>query len=128
MGRKISEERKVIHNQWRQRIKSWESSGLSQAKFCIENELNLRNFQYWKRKFKELQASIVVKQNNGSALSAGRSVKIVQVKQEQFFENRFQSSSIKVSMKINIRDMSIDLDNSFSDEALLRLIKVLRTA
>ena len=124
---KISEERKKIHEQWRQGISAWEASGLSQTKFCIENELNLRNFQYWKRKFKESQKSIVAKPNDRATLSADRPVKIVQVQQEQFFKKRFQSPSI-MSMKINIRDVSIDLDNSFCDEALLRLIRVLRTA
>jgi len=124
---KISEERKKIHEQWRQGISAWEASGLSQTKFCIENELNLRNFQYWKRKFKESENSIAIKKNDIADLSADKSVKIVQVQQEQFFKNRFQSPSI-MSMKINIRDVSIDLDNSFCDEALLRLIRVLRTA
>ena len=120
MSRKISEARKVLHDQWRQRVSSWESSGVSQSKFCITNELNLRNFQYWRRKFKNRQSSIVVKQND-------KSVKIVQVQQEQFFKSHFQSS-ISMSMRINIRDMSIDLDNNFCDESLLRLIKVLRTS
>ena len=121
MSRKISEARKVLHDQWRQRVSSWESSGVSQSKFCITNELNLRNFQYWRRKFKNRQSSIVVKQN-------AKSVKIVQFQKEQFFKSHFQPSISNKSMKINIRDMSIDLDNNFCDESLLRLIKVLRTS
>lgn len=119
MVRKVSEKRKVIHDQWESRISSWESSGISQVKFCIENELNLRNFQYWKKKFKDSQRLIVAKANDSS-------IKIVEVKKDQFFENRFQSLNINPSMRINIRDMSIDLNNSFCDEALSRLIRVLR--
>lgn len=128
MGRKISEDRKRLHEQWRQRISSWKESGLSQAKFCIENELNLRNFQYWKKKFKESEVSIVINQNNRPALSADKSAKIVQVQQEHFFKSHFQSSISSTSMRINIRDMSVDLDNSFCDESLSRLIRVLRSS
>ena len=119
MSREISESRKVLHDQWRQIISTWESSDLSQTKFCIEQGLNLRTFQYWRRKYNNPQNSKVINKKSSS-------VKIVQVQQEQFFKSRFQSSINNTSIKVHLRDVSIDLDNNFCDEALSRLIRVLR--
>ncbi len=36
---------------WKQQIKNWKSSGLSQAEFCLKHNLILSTFQYWKYKF-----------------------------------------------------------------------------
>ncbi len=115
----ISRERRINQEQWQARLSKWEASGISQTKFCIEQGLNLRTFQYWRRKFNNPQDSKVINKKSSS-------VKIVQVQQDQFFKSRFQSSISNTSIKVHLRDVSIDLDNNFCDEALSRLIRVLR--
>lgn len=37
---------------WEGHLRQWKSSGLSQAEYCRENELNSKTFGYWKRKKK----------------------------------------------------------------------------
>jgi len=36
---------------WQAQVSSWRRSGLSQAQFCRDHNLRVRNFGYWKRKF-----------------------------------------------------------------------------
>ncbi len=35
---------------WRNQIEQWQASGLSGAKFCQDNGINLKRFYYWSRK------------------------------------------------------------------------------
>jgi len=48
----VNKKRILNQEEWQVRISKWEYSGISQTKFCIEQGLNLRTFQYWRRKFK----------------------------------------------------------------------------
>jgi len=36
---------------WQSQVSSWRRSGLSQAQFCRDHNLKVRDFGYWKRKF-----------------------------------------------------------------------------
>ncbi len=36
---------------WEQRIRDWKESGLKQTQYCRQNNLNIRNFGYWKKCF-----------------------------------------------------------------------------
>lgn len=47
---------------WRKHVEQWHSSGLSQAAYCREHQLNQVNFSYHKRK---QQGEVVPTQNNG---------------------------------------------------------------
>lgn len=51
----MSEESKEVHYQdkqsfWEPHIRGWKESGISQADYCRDQELNIRVFGYWKRK------------------------------------------------------------------------------
>ena len=37
--------------QWRNRIKEWDESGLTQAEYCSRNDFKLSQFLYWRKKF-----------------------------------------------------------------------------
>lgn len=36
---------------WKEQVEAWKVSGLSQIKFCTDNELSYHRFVYWRRKF-----------------------------------------------------------------------------
>jgi len=35
---------------WQERLDEWKASGLTQAGYCRQHNLDTRNFQYWKKK------------------------------------------------------------------------------
>jgi hypothetical protein len=37
---------------WEHHLAGWDVSGLSQADYCRSNKINIKSFQYWKRKIK----------------------------------------------------------------------------
>jgi len=39
-----------IHTQWRQHVKVWRESGLSQADYCQQQGLNRKTFSVWTRR------------------------------------------------------------------------------
>lgn len=43
--------RKEKPSYWQKQVSAWRASGLSQAQFCRDNNLKVRDFGYWKRKF-----------------------------------------------------------------------------
>ena len=47
-------------NQWQKYINQWQESGLSGAKFCKRNELDLAQFYYWKNKLLSNTRNIAV--------------------------------------------------------------------
>jgi hypothetical protein len=42
---------------WQAQVSSWRRSGLSQAQFCRDHNLKVRDFGYWKRKFSRSSGS-----------------------------------------------------------------------
>lgn len=42
---------------WKQHLKDWSESGLSQVDYCREQELSRHQFQYWKKKYQPVQSS-----------------------------------------------------------------------
>jgi len=41
------------HRYWKQHIEQWFKSGLSQVEYCRQNNLKIRQFNYFKSKFKK---------------------------------------------------------------------------
>lgn len=90
---------------WSSRVETFKASGLTQAQFCKNNGYKVKQFNYWLRKFREL--------NNGS--------------------NNNEMKWIPVSVedprasKINIRIGSavIEVENGFDANLLTEVIKTL---
>lgn len=40
-----------LRDEWRNRVKDWEESGLTQAEYCRRNSLKIKQFLYWKKKY-----------------------------------------------------------------------------
>jgi len=43
---------------WQAQVSSWRGSGLSQAQFCRDHNLKVRDFGYWKRKFSQSSSAV----------------------------------------------------------------------
>jgi len=43
---------------WKEQVSAWRASGLNQAQFCRDNNLKVRDFGYWKRKFSRTSDSV----------------------------------------------------------------------
>jgi hypothetical protein len=119
MIRRVSGKQKQIHAMWLNRLSEWEQSGLSQSKYCKDNNFNLRNFQYWKRKFKLL--------NNPEVPQKHTEVKVVQLKNESIASERINFLNNPNPISLIVNNIKVELKNNFSEEALRKLIKVLKT-
>ena len=119
MSRRISVKQKRVQERWSIRLSEWEQSGLSQSKYCRDNNLNLRNFQYWKSKYKKL--------NHPETPNENSKVKIVQIKNKGIASEQFNLLNDSNPIKLIINNIKVELNNHFSEEALKRLIKVLKT-
>ena len=119
MHRKLSVSQKSSRKAWTARFLAWEESGLTQLGYCKKAGLNLRTFQYWRKKFNKLQ--------NPKPLQKDQSVKIVQIKPEKCSSMQLHSSYVRSGIKVYFGDVSVELENQFNQDALLRLIRVLKT-
>lgn len=43
--------------EWEEVVSTWESSGLSQARFCAEHSVSKTQFSYWKNKLRRSEES-----------------------------------------------------------------------
>ena len=49
--------REINRQRWRERIRAWEQSGLTQKAFCEQHHLGLASLQRWRRLFKTKEAA-----------------------------------------------------------------------
>lgn len=117
---KLLTSREANQRKWSESILNWEESGLSQTQFCINHGINLRTFQYWKRK-------LDIPEDLSSKRVGDRTVKIVQVQDEKLLSGQFHATGKCRSMVVHFRESSIELDNNFCVDALSRLFRVLKT-
>ena len=92
---------------WEQRIQSFESSRVSQSKFCHLNNLKLHQFVYWKSKLRPRSTN---------------SVSLVQVPLSNRFHSLAKSKPVRLVVGGNYR---IEIERGFDPVALKQLIHVL---
>ncbi len=97
--------REKKRKKWQEIIESQKKSGISQIKWCEENNVNIHNFRYW---VSRLNASKQPAQT-GAPVWASVTPKTK------------ATSSIKVSIGCSI----IELDENFNPEVLDKIMKVL---
>jgi len=93
---------------WSHHINAWQKSGLTQVQYCLKHQLNKHTFTYWKSKLTKqppLPSLIPVTlrpdiRQNSSSLHSGIALS---------FNDRF----------------SIELENGFNNDTLLKLIHLL---
>lgn len=119
MSRKLSAKQEKSHKEWQCHLSEWEQSGITQSGYCIKNGLNLRTFQYWRRKFTNPRQRDILSEDNSM-------VKVVQLQQEKISKGQINIPKSGSGIKLQIGNIFIELDNHFSQDALSRLIKVLK--
>lgn len=100
----------VKRNIWKHHLKSWNSSGLSQAAYCRRHDLKVYDFQYWKKRLKPPQ-----EQNNSSRLLP------VTLTDSDPFEPKCDSSGISIL----INRYSVKIGVEFNQHTLSKLINML---
>lgn len=91
--------------QWEVRISEQRESGLTQAKWCEENSVNIHNFRYWKRRINEY---------GGEAKS-----------ESGFIEIKAANSILDGSIKITIGPATVEVADSTNLDLLNDVVKVL---
>ncbi len=94
-------------SRWLQHMTAWETSGLSQADFCQQQQLVYGTFVYWRHRLKKLNA----KSHPGNAVSF-LPVKLSPMKQAS------------LTLRINGRH-SIELDADFDPALLHRVVQAI---
>lgn len=93
---------------WRHHVDAWQQSDLTQVEYCRENQLNKHTFAYWKSKLEKQ--------------SALPPLLPVSVRSDGKSEASFLHSGIVLSFS---DQLSIQLENGFNGDTLLRLIDLL---
>lgn len=98
--KKINEEKAIF---WKTHIDQWTESGLSQIKYCHQNDLRPNKFTYWKVKFGKPNLS----------------TELVQVPVSAHF--------CQTGLKLNIgRELQVEIPDGFKKETLEQVLSVLK--
>ena len=100
---------KMTRQEWLKKIDAYESSGLTQKRFCKENGLSFSSFQYYRKDYlSDKQTPLESKENNGFI-----SISMNSVKQDNF--TLCLPNGVKISVP-----------STFDSNSLLKLMEVLR--
>ena len=110
MHNKQSKKRKYQRQDWPKHVRQWQESGLSQADYCRQYNLNNRLLSLYNNKFKK--SSIITKNKN-----------FVKIPQRIITEQPSNEYPYEISLpgKMNIR-----LGNNFNPASLKIIIEMLR--
>ena len=105
---------------WTYHMSQWESSGLSQKKYCFQNGLNFHTFQYWRTRLNKTKRSLNPYPDPP--------LKIVEIKRENLLqENPGSMNDEPMAIKLLIDNVQILLKNNFNADALKRVIRVIKS-
>lgn len=113
---------------WRWIVEKWQASGLSQAEFCRQENLDERQLSFWKRK--------IVVQNNDSSKSSkpvsNNSPLFIQVEARQeknlLVPAKISTPCEKLEIAIASNQLTVKVGQSFDSSVLRQVIDVLREA
>lgn len=97
---------------WRSHLEAWTSSGLSQAEYCRQNDLNIARFGYWKRRFSKEHMPVEFVQ-----------VPTGPVKSTCLFQN-IGTPSLRITIG---SEFAIEVLDDFSAETLEKVLLTLKT-
>lgn len=96
---------------WRSHLESWALSGLSQAEYCRQNDLNIARFGYWKRRFSKDNLPVEFVQISAEPVKSTRS---------------FQDNGIP-SLRITMgSEFAIEVSDNFSPATLEKVLLTLK--
>lgn len=109
--------RKANKKMWEEIISSQKASGLKQANWCIENNVNIHNFRYWVGRLKAL--SLEKENNNDSTWAA------VVLEDNSTPQSTTSLKSINDGLSIRIGKAIIEYNANVSNETFDHVVQVL---
>lgn len=96
---------------WRSHLDEWAPSGLNQAEYCRQNDLNIARFRYWKRRFSK----------------GNLPVEFVQVPTGPVKSTRLLKNTDAPSLRITIgSEFAIEVSDEFSPATLEKVLLTLK--
>jgi len=109
--------RKANKKMWEEIISSQKASGLKQANWCIENNVNIHNFRYWVGRFKAL--SLEKESNKDNTWAA------VVIEDNYAPQSTSSLKSIDGDLSIRIGKAIIEYNANVSNETFDQAVQVL---
>ncbi len=109
-ARTRSEELEQKRSYWKQHIEIWRSSGMTQTAYCIQHELKVHQFVYWKKRFVQTDTGIT----------------FVPLKISRSMPSPAHKCSSPLRLIVD-RDLQIEIGPDFDPHLLRRLITTLRS-
>lgn len=109
--RRISLEKTDLQMEWEHRVAEFKASGLSQSKWCRENDLSLHKLRYWLKKL----------DNNSSSSCQEPSPKWISVSMEEINQESNETLGIKIG------EVVIEVKQGFNPSFLAEVIRTLKT-
>ncbi|EYE87116.1 hypothetical protein Q428_15245, partial [Fervidicella metallireducens AeB] len=103
-----------LRAQWLERIKAYKASGLTQAAFCKENNLNIKQLSYWVRKYRNIEQE---QKNNSDESQNWLALDI----------KNNMSQTEKDVINVRVGKAVVEIKPGFDKNHLLNLLKVLET-
>ncbi len=114
-------ERDSLRSKWASTVNEFKNSGLTQADFCRNNNLKFKQFNYWFRKFKSEDHSIVKPKPQPKK----QSLQWVKLERNEVLQqNPGNNSSSTLNLKIG--DVTIEVKNGYNSSLLAQVIDTLR--
>jgi hypothetical protein len=98
-----------VRLEWKERVTSFRTSGLSMKKWCDQQGVKVHQLQYWCGKYQTLETSNPTKHEWASVN----------------FINESQKLTKPSNLKISIGKCSIEINSEFDTKLLLEVVKVL---
>lgn len=112
---KITHEMRLM--QWTPIIRECRSSGMSVRTWCLQNNVNEKQFHYWQRRVRREVFDTLKKDESQSQPN------FVQLQVPA--DSLRSTSSFRTDMIIHIGNNVLELSNTVSEELLLKVLKVL---
>lgn len=105
--------------QWAPIIQECHSSGMTIKSWCLENNINEKQYYYWQRRVREEVYSILEK------AESKRKPNFVQLPVPVPADNLENTSSFTADMIIHIGNNVLEISNTVSEELLSKVLKVI---
>lgn len=110
----LSMTKQEVKQQWKDRIAAYRASGLSQAAWCKENNVSLRQLSYWLKK----------EGANETPLAASTKWLPVEISSQSADSEKILSNN---SLHIKIGPAVVEVKPGFNQKLLLDVVRTLRT-
>lgn len=105
-------------SKWASIISEFKCSGLSQSDFCKNNELKIKQFNYWFRKFKQ--------ENQSTVQPSAQTSQWIKLEQPNTF-HKINGNKLPNVLNVKIGCATIEVQDGFNSSLLVQVIDTLRS-